>query len=363
VPGGAALVAALSVLLGCTFSDHVHTVSTDSIALSLGVMTVVSWLWYSRTEFKRAFLVTVVLAVTTIFVRPAYLFLIPWLALAGWFSPWLNASKGEHRISLRQRLRGGWMAGVIALVVLCWMGSRLVVVGEFGLLPFGHQNLSGILVQTVTQDELLELAESASDSHPEAAQLAGAVALQLQWMDFETPSDSSGLPTMTMESQWDDLNYRVVWPTAKKLIEGKENDSSRTPAAIDEHRMIGGLNRMIVARYPQRYLRWLALAARRAVWGTAADILMHPVFLLTFVVGLLWWLVKLVAAPARYRLAMGAGWRAFCWIGMTYWIAKVGFVILSSPPLGRFADAAAVFLPAIVIGTLLQIEREPQAQP
>ena len=33
-------------------------------------------------------------------------------------------------------------------------------------------------------------------------------------------------------------------------------------------------------------------------------------------------------------------------VAITYLAMKLGFVILTSPPIGRFADAAAIFLPA-----------------
>ncbi|MEM6472549.1 MAG: hypothetical protein AAF802_23505, partial [Planctomycetota bacterium] len=103
---------------------------------------------------------------------------------------------------------------------------------------------------------------------------------------------------------------------------------------------------------------WILLAARRAVWGTVANICMHPVFLLALGSIVALWMIRLLKMPTKLVFECSRGWNAFCFAGITFWVFKAGFVALSSPPIGRFADAGAVFLPAILFGSLLLAKRE-----
>ena len=84
MPIRSALIAAFCVMVGCTAADHVSTVSTDATAASLGVLVAVSLMRACRTHSRTDAIGCAILATVTIFVRPAYLFLIPWLAFAGW---------------------------------------------------------------------------------------------------------------------------------------------------------------------------------------------------------------------------------------------------------------------------------------
>ncbi|MEM0927148.1 MAG: hypothetical protein AAGJ83_13985, partial [Planctomycetota bacterium] len=154
----AAWTASICVLLGCTFVDHVHTVSTDSIALSVAVISVVFLLKTTRCFRLKHLAATAGLAILAIAVRPAYLFLIPWLALAGWFLPRIDGSD----VPYRQRLVTASVSLAVLAAVLGWMSLRWAVVGDFAILPFGHQNLSGISVQLLSTEELRGLAKAES---------------------------------------------------------------------------------------------------------------------------------------------------------------------------------------------------------
>ena len=326
-----AMVAAACVGLGCTFMDHVHTVSSDTFAASLGVMTVVALLRWARTrDGWKSLALVVVLAAATIAVRPAYLFLIPWLIIAGTMVGVIG-SRAWRESLLSSCVLGGGVAGLLVV----WMLFRLVGVGDFSILPFGHQNLAGVLVQLLSDEELSSLDSS----------LGKAVVDEKHRFD-STVGFAAGDPgaTMTIESRWDNMSYLVVVPAATKEY-GEDT--------IANHNGIAEMNKEIVRTYPLRYVKWILLAIRRGAWAIAADIVMHPIFL----VG-----ITLMMIGLLYRCTNGGGavvnfdhdgLRALTVIAFTYAVFKLGFVSLTSPPVGRFSDAGAIFIPAWIAAVFL----------
>ena len=145
-----ATAAAFCVLIGCTPMDHVNTISTDGPAASLGVLTAVLLLRATRSQWWLDWTLCAALATLLVFVRPAYLFVVPWLAVAGWVLQRHDRVARVHRMGGRYiGFRGMIVAAIVLLVLLSWVTARKIVVNEFGLVPFGHQNLSAMLVQTV----------------------------------------------------------------------------------------------------------------------------------------------------------------------------------------------------------------------
>ncbi len=329
LPLAQSLAAALAVAVGCTPMDHINTISTDAITASVGVMVAAALLRATALQTSTIYtLLIAALATLAIFLRPAYIFLIPWLFVAGCLLQIMRGTRWPAAIK-----RGLTLSLLTAVPVIAWMLLRWVVVGEFAVLPFGHQNLAAILVQLVSEDELRDLDGEASD-------LAGAI------VDEKNSFESSGRgfadgavgATMTIDARWDDMTYYVVVPASAKIA-GDD--------AVARHRAVRTFNRAILSRWPARYAVWLAKAARRGAWAIAADIVMHPVFLAAF----LWALLLVV-----YRATTGMvtitqppaslGIRALAIVAITYMFAKLAFVILSSPPIGRFSDAAAILMPA-----------------
>ncbi len=338
VPMAARLAAAIAVAIGCTAADHVHTVSTDLIAASLGVMTATAVLRWARLDGAAVSWLPVVLAaVAVIFIRPAYLFLIPWIFVAGallrhlkgtsWRSAWLSS---------------GTVSLIAVLPIIAWMTLRLAVVGDFAVLPFGHQNLAGILIQLVSDEELQDV----------GGELGTAIVAAKQQYDAEI-GFAEGEPgaTMTIDARWHPMMWSVAFPASVKVA-GDD--------LIDSHRALATLNKSIIKRYPLRYARWLLKSARRGAWAIAADIVMHPAFLVAISLMILVILKRAVvgrAVPISWEQTEGL--RALTIVTWTYVIAKVGFVILTSVPIGRFSDAAAIFIPAWVAVVFLEAFHRP----
>ena len=149
---------------------------------------------------------------------------------------------------------------------------------------------------------------------------------------------------MTWENRWHDATYHVVFPVFERRF---PNDN------VASHRAVQVFNRNIVLAYPDRYLVWLAKAARRAAWVIAADIVMHPIALLLIVLAIAAVLLRTATGRGLPDLVLPPGFHALLVVSLTYVVSKTAFVIITSPPIGRFSDAAAILLPACIVAVLV----------
>ena len=323
---------AITAGVGCTANDLISTMSSDALAASLGVMVVTAVLrWARQSDSVQTVLPIVLLASMTIFVRPAYLFLGVWLLIAG------ALLRRLHEVPWRSALFSALKLSVLlAVPVLTWMGVRKATVDDFGFLPFGHQNMGAILVQLVSDEELQSL----------PGKMGSAVVIEKDRFDKEVGfAKGEAGATMTIDSRWDDMTYHVVIPAAISVA-GDD--------PIASHRAVANMNRSIISRYPLRYIVWLVKSARRGAWAIVADITMHPIFLLGIGVMVLVFLQQAVIGNLDRVLTDSIGLRAFTIITFTYLITKLLFVILTSPAIGRFSDAAAIFLPGWIAVVFLR---------
>ncbi|TWU49772.1 hypothetical protein [Rubripirellula reticaptiva] len=332
-----AIAAAIAVAFGCTFMDHVSTIATDAPAASLGVMTAVAMMrWVRLGQTANAAMVVACFSVLAISFRPAYLALAPWTLLCGACFRFAPISRGKITAKF------GWLVAPIAITtaIVTWIMLRGFTVGDFGVLPFGHQNLAGITVQLASDDELLTFDGAPGKLIAETLRQRDArIAEGLQF------TEGNPSATMTIEGRWNDLIYQAVVP-ASRAIHGDDT--------ITNHNAIAAMNKVVIRRYPMRYARWLALAARRAAWASAADIVMHPVFLAGITLAVLWEAVRVLAGFTVNPSASDAGLAVLFIVGFSYFVVQIGFVILTSPPLGRFADAVAILIPAWIAARIVQ---------
>lgn len=334
---GAALAVAATIGIGCTATDHISTISSDALAASVGVMTVTCLMRWARRRDARWSVV--LLTVIAIMLRPAYLFLIPWLFVATLLLAGLVGS--GWRTAIWQGLQ---MAFLVLTPIVGWMFFRFAVVGDFGMLPFGHQNLGGVLVQLLSDEELQSLPGASGD-------LGKVIVEHKTKFDAETgfaPGEFGA--TMTIDNRWDDMTYHVVIPAAKSVAINQKNTTV--------HQTIATMNKSIIKQYPQRYIKWLVKAARRGAWAIAADIAMHPVFLVGITGMVLLVIGRAVGSGfAAESIPDSISLRALTIVAFTYLVAKVGFVVLTSPAIGRFSDAAAIFLPGWFAAVFLHWHR------
>jgi len=334
--GRPALAAGLAIALGCTAIDNEAILSTDLLGASAGVCTAAALLaWVRSGASFRVGIPVVLFGFVAIAIRPAYLSLIPWVTVAGTLLLIYHhrSTVGE---AINRRHVFGWVTKSAAVSigiltpVFIWMAARGIAVADFGVLPFGHQNLAGLTVQIVSDGELLAVTNN--------SELAKQIINLKKSYHDDRPSISRGTDgsTMTLESRWDDYVWLVIVPAADRIY---PKDS------IKSHREIALMNKLIIARYPLRYARWIGLAMRRACWGTAANMVMHPLFLVCLMVAIAVHLTRMMRGKI-FAASTDPAIAALFIIAATYFFVNVGFVVLTSPPLGRFADACAIFVPA-----------------
>ena len=344
--GRTSLAAGLAIALSATAMDNEAIVSTDLVAASFGVMATSNLLACIRAGFAlRPSVGVIVCVVMAIAIRPASLSLVGFIPIAGVMLVLCKRQTNQEG-SLRQSIFGLIrIVAPIMLVIAGWIVLRGVTVGDFSFLPFGHQNLAGITTQLTTGDEQRIAAPQSTTLLDEIA------AARVRYADEgrQLPIGAPGA-TMTIESRWDEIVWRIVVPAVRRM---------HPDDAIAQHRELANLNRQILAAYPWRYVRWIVLAMRRACWGTAANIVMHPIFLTAIMVWIAYRCVQLVnnpRIPHETIIAMDhAGLDALFLIAVTYFFINVGFVVLTSPPLGRFADATAIFIPAWIAARALSV--------
>lgn len=347
------VIASIAFAIGCTFWDHVNTIATDAPAMSLAAMIGIGVLRIWRTEWTPRLCIAIgVLTTLVIALRPAYLFLIPWLMLSVFIRP---------NITFSNRWIQALSIGSIPILALFgWCTFRSITVDDFGILPFGHQNMAAVTTQLLDAEELEnltgrlgELGKEIADRRIEmaAGDRAAADGLNLRPIADAVPRANS---YTTIENRWDAMTYMVVIPAAENVANRTLEVDDLAPGMqrVHQHKMLAELDRTIVRSYPVRYMRWIALAIRRGVWGSVADMLMHPIFFVATMglvvaacVASIRFNEKQTADPVRKYTSNQAGLAALTWLAFSYWLFKIAFVSLTSPPIGRFSDAAAVWLP------------------
>lgn len=349
-PPSRSLAVGFAIALGCTAMANVPVLATDALAASLGVLAATALLRWARLEGQIGAACWVALAaVLAIAMRPAYLFLVPWTFLAGAVLMHLHQRPPAatwRDFERRSLARAAVVMALIALPLVAWIGLRGRVVGDPAILPFGHQNLAGLTVQWVSDEELLA---TPAATRPLATEIIRQRQRFLDAGGRFAPGDPGA--TMTLESRWDDYTWYVVVPAADRLHPGD---------TIASHHAIRDLNRELLQRYPGRYVRWLLLAARRAAWGIAADLVMHPPFLILIGVVVVWELARILRGQAISPPRPDAGLDALYVIAISYAALKITLVISTSPPIGRFADAAAIFIPAWLAGRAVEWLSRPR---
>ena len=152
----------------------------------------------------------------------------------------------------------------VSAPVLAYMLMRLALVGHFGLVAFGSQNLAGITTQFL--DEPL-----AAEFEGETRELAFGILKQRQTLYAEQPELGQGaLSYQAMEQRWDPLVWKVVVP----FVNGKYGTSM-----LENHRRISSLNTAILKRRFEFYIVWIAKAVRQSVRILVSHIVVHPPFL------------------------------------------------------------------------------------
>ncbi len=338
-----ALVCASTLFYANVVWRYVHVVAADCLAASLAVLCVAALLALVREPKRRSLWLAVTgITLATYQVRPAYLFLVPLVPLLGWMLAAL-----EHLCHRSQGSGSGlaWRLGLASLVpLLLFSAGRWFVVGEFGLVSFAGYNFAGVVGQFLSP-------ETADHLPADLVPLARAALERRRELAAREPSFSADvtLSYMAIEKRFDASTWQVFAPAAREVYAGE-------PVQMNT-----GLTRLSLATIrlrPRYYAVWLGKAFFRAVYMIGSELVINPVYFgLLAVLTALQWRYAVQWTRRDFRpLAIDRDhvlrFHTLFAIALAFSGFKVLLVIATTPPLGRFMDAAGVFWPT-VIGAML----------
>ena len=328
------LAVASSLLYSNVLLRYVNALAADSLASSLAIATMGCLLLALFGQPRRVYWWALALSVfATYQVRPAYLFLIPLVPALAVALRWLATPRSAPGPPWRSLALSSIAVVLIPLLAFCTV--RWLAVGRFSLVSFGGNNFAGVVSVFLTADDVGRLP-------PDVRPLAKAVVRRRREMAASVPGYSPDvtLDYMGIERPWNVNTAQVCVPAARDVY------------GNDWPEMDRGLWRLalaIVARKPLCYGVWLAKAFVRGVYLIASHYVMNPVyFVLLFVMaGSHAYYVVLrkrsreetTAADPDFFVEFNALWL----IAVAFALSKLLLVIVTSPPLGRFTDAAGVF--------------------
>ena len=339
-----AFAAASPLLYSNIVLGYVDNLIADSLASSVSVATVGLLFWVvSGVRSVWLWLALSASCFATYQIRPAFLFLVLLLPIAGVLLCWMR-SRTDSRVSSDYRRLGSKLAVCGLLPLLGYCGFRWLLVGHFALVSFGGNNFAGTIGVFLTPSMVSELPR---DLRP-LAHVAIQNRNKLAARDPEYSSEPT-LEYMEIENRFDFNTWQVFVPAAQHFY------------GDDQLRVNASLRRLAVAIIwcrPGDYAIWLAKAAWRGICVTLLDLAQNPVYL-AMLAGLLVVHARLVVR--RLRLAPEArsalledsrdshfAFNALLLFAMLFAGMKLLLIITTTPPLGRFMDAAGVFFPAVL---------------
>lgn len=327
-PLGCAFVAGMMLPANIIYR-YVDNVTPDVLAASIVIALVGVILRYvNHATWPRLAVITLLVAYA-IQLRPAYLFLVPMTPLAVAGLHWLagRAAWAAVRDSL-----GVTIAVAAPTALFCLL--RYAVVGYFGLVSFGGNNLAGVM--TAFMDEPM-IARLPAEQQP----LAKAILERRREFAAANPEFPVGVITSSseVETHFDDSTWRIAIPVAMEL-----NDNDWPEA----NRALTNLGVAIIKASPRRYLVWIAKSIRNAAQLTVSEFVGNPLYLLLLIalVGIRVYREvqrrrgRVVRRPPAEDLVL----KSLLYVAVLLLVTKTSLVILTSPPLGRFMDAASILL-------------------
>lgn len=340
--GGATMISS-GILWSLTLMRYGQMLTPDSLAHSLGVLAVAGLLWLLKCPLRRRAWVAVGLAVFAAYqCRPAYVFLVPLVPCLGILLRWWQTA--QMRPALGDLIGFGGKLALLTLGPLVLFGAyRFFLVGHFGLVAFGGYNAAGIVCQFLEEDDVPELHEEVRELATRALERRAVVYAQNGWSTEPTTSYS------VMEERFDASTWGVFVPTAHEMWPDEP---------LEVNRRLSKLARSTVRLHPREYLAWLFKATIRGVDLLASYWLrnlfvavMLPLFVVLYLARIKISRVRptnQLCGPDRDVVALPL------MIGLSFAITNLCLVIVTTPPLGRFMDPAAVWFPAILGAVVYQ---------
>jgi hypothetical protein len=323
------------------FLRYVQALAPDCLAASCAIAAVGSLLLVvARPRRVRYWILLTVTVLGTYQLRPAYLFVPVLVPVLGGGLYWLRAEVPRRIVRSAALLLA---LGAVCLVpLLAFSLLRFWVVGQFGPVAFGGISVAGVVSSFVTLKDV--------DRMPAAVQpLAGAIGILRQARAAVSP-DFPAQPTssyMVIEGQFDAAAWEVCVPAAR------EHCGAGWP---EINRSLLEYSAAVIRCRPGAYANWLAKAFVRGWYMIVSELIMNPIYLtvmllLCAVQAVMVVQLKRSPTPVMRSLPDRSFWEfnTLALVALSFALAKVLFVILTTPPLGRFTDAAGMLLPLVLV--------------
>lgn len=333
-----ALAGALPLLASRSLAALLNRIQGDMLAVSLSLATAALLLRFATAPGSRILGASLAaLLFATYQVRPAYLFLVVLIPMAG---PVLRlCHEGDFSPAALRRLRR-WSLVLVGLALGPWLAFsslRWAAVGQFGLVSFGGFNLIGLSANMLDEDLVARL--------PAAPRPLAQGILDLRRREGLEPLHGKGL-TRKWYSQYNDN----VWQRAVPLLEARLGGRDENAAAIN--RELSALSRSILLRRPGLYGKWIldgfvygfagAMDDPRIVWPSLALLLTLPFLLLP-------------PAPGE-----DPAWRplvGFAFLAGLFFAGSLGLIALVEVPFRRYLATVAVLIPSALGMMLFEVLR------
>ncbi len=338
------MAVASSLLYSNVLLLYGNNLAADSLASSLAIATV-GWLLVTVFSPHRRYLHWWVLALGVFAAyqaRPAYLFMIPLLPVLALLLWWLVTPSmpawGQWRTLLVNLLLA------VSLPYLAFCTLRWLAVDHFSLVSFGGNNFAAVVCMFVSKDDVNRLP---ADVQP----LAEAIVRRRQQVAEKQPGYTAQATRryMAIEAPFNTNINQVCVAAASEIYADRW---------VEGDRALWRFAAAVVAKKPAYYAVWLAKAFIRGIYMIISEYVMNPIYFLA--------LAALAACHAwsvvlRKRSAKNASEadpslfveiNALWMIAAGFALAKIVLVIVTTPPLGRFTDAAGIFLACVLVRAL-----------
>lgn len=329
--------AAGSLLVTNTLLRNVFIISSDGLASSFAIATIGA-LMATVAQPRRlvGWLLLGPLIFATYQIRPAYLFLVGLCPLLGVgllaLRQWLCVDGDHAGQALGRWPTGGLLAGIALGPLLVFCLVRWALVGDFGLVSFSGYNFCGVVGQFLDRPTISCLPAEVQPVAAEALRRREALAKEKSNFSGEVVTNY-----MMIENRFNDSTWTVFYPAADTIAGGDP---------VQTNRLLVRLAASVIRCRPTLYVIWLAKAWARGVYILASELVIHP---LALVLLPLLPVIHFVTISRR-RDAVGLCPRdmllplnALLLIAVVFSFVNLAFIIVSSPPLSRFMDAAGVF--------------------
>lgn len=335
------MIVASSLLYTNVFLRYVHTLTPDCLAASCAIAAAGGLLLIvAHPNRVRNWLLLAAMVLGTYQLRPAYLFVPLLVPMLGGALYWLRADAPRRVVRSMALLAGLAAVSVVPLVAFALV--RLWVVGQFGPVAFGGISVAGVVSSFVTPQDVERMPVSVQP-------LARAIAQLRQAQAAASPDFPVG-PTrsyMGIEGQFDASAWEVCVPAARAQCGAGWPEINR---GLMEYAAA------VIRCRPGAYANWLAKAFVRGWYMIVSELIMNPLYLAVMLLlcgmqAVIVVQVRRSPAHVTRTLPDRSFWEfnTIALVALSFAGAKVLFVILTTPPLGRFMDAAGMFLPLVLV--------------